>query len=47
MGGRNKTPHTSDRTCRIAAGTIYLLAGKWTIRVILVLAAGKQWFAAL
>lgn len=47
MGGKSRAPHASDSTRNLAAATISLLAGKWTVGIILVLADGKQRFAAL
>jgi DNA-binding HxlR family transcriptional regulator len=47
MGGKSRAPHASDGTHKLAAATISLLAGKWTIGIILVLADGKQRFTAL
>lgn len=47
MGGQSRAPHASDSARSLAAATISLLSGKWTTEIILVLAAGKQRFAAL
>ena len=47
MGGKNKTPHANDSVRCLTVTTISLLAGKWTIGIILALADGKQRFAAL
>ena len=47
MGGKSRAPHASNSTRNPAAATISLLAGKWTIGIILALADGKQRFAAL
>jgi DNA-binding HxlR family transcriptional regulator len=47
MDGKNKSPHTNNNTHDPATATISLLAGKWTIGIILALADGKQRFAAL
>jgi DNA-binding HxlR family transcriptional regulator len=47
MGGKSRAPHASHGTHKLAAATISLLAGKWTIGIILALADGKQRFAAL
>lgn len=47
MGGKSGAPHASDSARYLAAETISVLAGKWTTGIILVLADGKQRFAAL
>jgi DNA-binding HxlR family transcriptional regulator len=47
MGGKNRAPHASDRARSLAAATISILAGKWTVGIVLVLVDGKQRFAAL
>ncbi len=47
MGGESRAPHASDITHNVTAATISLLSGKWTTEIILVLAIGKQRFAAL
>jgi DNA-binding HxlR family transcriptional regulator len=47
MGGQNKATHASSSTENLAIAAISLVAGKWTPRIILNLANGKQRFAAL
>jgi DNA-binding HxlR family transcriptional regulator len=47
MDRKNKSPHANDKTRALATLAISLLAGKWTIGIILALADGKQRFAAL
>jgi DNA-binding HxlR family transcriptional regulator len=47
MDRKNKSPHTNNNTRDLATPAISLLAGKWTIGIILALADGKQRFAAL
>lgn len=47
MDEKNKSPHTNNKTRDLATVSISLLAGKWTIGIILALADGKQRFAAL
>ncbi len=47
MDRKNKSPHVNDKTRDLATLAISLLAGKWTIGIILALADGKQRFAAL
>lgn len=47
MGGKSRFPHANDPTRNLAAPTISILAGKWTIGIILVLVDGKRRFAAL
>ena len=47
MDRKNKSPHTNNDSRDLAIVAISLLAGKWTIGIILALADGKQRFAAL
>ena len=47
MGGKNGVPQATDSLRCLAAATISILAGKWTIEIILVLTDGKQRFTAL
>ena len=47
MGEKRRISQDNDQACCQAAATISLLAGKWTIDIILSLAVGKKRFAAL
>jgi DNA-binding HxlR family transcriptional regulator len=47
MDRKNKSPHTNNDSRDLAIVAISLLAGKWTVGIILALADGKQRFAAL
>jgi DNA-binding HxlR family transcriptional regulator len=47
MGGKSRAPYESNGTSNLASATISLLAGKWTVGIILALADGRQRFAAL
>ena len=47
MDRKNKSPHTNNDSRDLASVAISLLAGKWTVGIILALADGKQRFAAL
>jgi DNA-binding HxlR family transcriptional regulator len=47
MGGKSRASHIDNGVHHLAAVTISLSAGKWTIGLILVLADEKQRFTAL